>query len=124
MDCQDWTPVILRRRHSKKDPTQIGSGSSIQFRDPNRNEKIKMARLENSDEPGPKKRVSSESIQELIRKRIELKLTQDKADMLCSFPRHTFKEIESNRLIPSEEQKRRIQHNFQIHLKIDTITSA
>ena len=47
--------------------------------------------------------------------------TQEKADITCSFPRNTFKDIESNRLIPNEDQKQRILQNFSIQLKIDTI---
>ena len=119
MDHQDWTTVTVRRRYSKKDAIASGQGS-IQSRDPAKNEKIRMAKLADADGPGPKKRVNSESLQALIRKRIEMKLTQEKADITCAFPRNTFKDIESNRLVPSEDQKRRIQQNLGIQLKIDT----
>ena len=108
----------MRRRSSKKDPKT--GGSSIQTRDPEKNEKIRMAKLADAEGPGPVKRVNAESLQALIRKRIELKLSQEKADTTCAFPRNTFKEIEAHRLVPSEEQKRRIQQNFGIQLKIDT----
>jgi hypothetical protein len=119
MDCQDWTTVTVRRRYSKKDAIAAGQGS-IQTRDPAKNEKIRMAKLAEADGPGPKKRVNPESLQALIRKRIEMKLNQEKADITCAFPRNTFKDIESNRIVPSEDQKRRIQQNFGIQLKIDT----
>jgi hypothetical protein len=119
MDCQDWTPVISRRRYSKKDQIKNGH-TSIQTRDPEKNEKIRMAKLADADGPGPIKRINPESLQSLIRKRIELKLSQEKADITCAFPRNTFKDIEAHRLVPSEEQKRRIQQNFGIQLKIDT----
>jgi DNA-binding XRE family transcriptional regulator len=122
MDEQDWIPVTIRRRYSKKEQIQNGQ-TTIQNRDPAKNEKIRMAKLADADGPGPKKRVNSESLQQLIRKRIEMKLTQDKADNTCSFPRNTFKDIESNRLVPNEEQKRRIHQNIGIKLKIDTITA-
>jgi hypothetical protein len=119
MDHQDWTTVTVRRRYSKKDA--IASGQcSIQSRDPAKNEKIRMAKLADADGPGPVKRINAESLQSLIRKRIELKLSQEKADITCAFPRNTFKEIEAHRLMPTEEQKRRIQQNFGIQLKIDT----
>jgi len=111
MDCQDWTPVISHRRYSKKGQT------TIQARDP---DKIFMAKLADADGPGPVKRVNAESLQSLIRKRIELKLSQERADSTCAFPRNTFKDIEAHRLIPSEGQKRIIQKNFGIQLKIDT----
>jgi hypothetical protein len=122
MECQDWTTVTVKRRYSKKEQIKNGA-TTIQSRDPEKNEKIRMARLAESDGPGPKKRVNAESLQNLIRKRIELKLTQEKADITCAFPRNTFKEIEANRIVPSEEQKRRIQQNFNIQLKIDTSTA-
>jgi hypothetical protein len=120
MDGQDWIPVTVRRRASKNN-SKTGGGS-IQARDPEKNEKIRMAKLADADGPGPVKRVNAESLQALIRKRIELKLSQEKADSTCAFPRNTFKDIESHRFIPSEEQKRRIQQNFGIQLKIDTIS--
>jgi hypothetical protein len=69
MDNQDWIPVTVRRRYSKKDAAHSGQGS-IQVRDPAKNEKIRMAKLAETDEQGPKKRVHPESLQELIRKRI------------------------------------------------------
>jgi hypothetical protein len=120
MDNQDWIPVTIHRRYSKKDPRS--GQTSILSRDPEKNEKIRMAKLADADGPGPVKRINAVSLQGLIRKRIELKLSQEKADNTCAFPRHTFKEIEANRLLPTEDQKRRIQQNFGIQLKIDTHT--
>jgi DNA-binding XRE family transcriptional regulator len=120
MDNQDWTPVVIKRRYTKKEAVQKGMAVT-QVRDSERNERQRLTKLENNDVPSIKKRVHSESIQELIRKRIEMKLTQDKADSLCSFPKHTFREIEAHRVLPTEEQKRRIQQNLSVQLKIDTI---
>jgi ribosome-binding protein aMBF1 (putative translation factor) len=114
MDGQDWTPVTFRRRTASK------KEHNIQPRDYKKDEKIQMSKLENSDKPIIKKRISPESLQALIRKRIELTLSQIKADAKCSFPRNTFKNIEATRLIPSEEQRRRIQQHFGIPLKINT----
>lgn len=119
MDCQDWTTVTVKRRYNKKE--QIRNGlTTVQLRDPEKNEKIRMAKLENSDAPVAKKRINSDSLQNLIRRRIELKLNQEKADNLCAFPKNTFRDIESNRLIPNEDQKRRIQRYLDIQLRIDT----
>jgi len=117
MDCQDWTPVTFRRRTASK------KEHNIQPRDYKKDEKVQMFKLENSDNPIPKKRVSPESLQALIRKRIELALSQVKADTKCSFPRNTFRDIEANRLIPNEGQRRCIQHHFGIQLKISTINT-
>jgi len=114
MDCQDWTPVTFRRRTASKN-------QNIQARDYKKDERIQMVKIENSDKPIVKKRINPESLQTLIRKRIELTLSQVKADTKCSFPRNTFRDIESNRLIPNEEQRRRIQQHFGIQLKINTV---
>ena len=59
------------------------------------------------------------SLQILIRSRLEKDLNQEESDNLCAFPRNTFKNIESNRMIPTEEQKRRIQQHFNTYLKTD-----
>ncbi len=122
MDNQDWTTVTIKRKFSKKEHIKSGQ-SAIQVRDLDRNEKIRLAKLDSLDIPVIKKRIQPESLQSLIRKRIELKLNQEKADNLCAFPKNTFKDIESNKLIPNEEQKRRIQINFGIQLKIDTLST-
>lgn len=123
MDEQDWIHITVRKPHTKKELVQKG-GATIQHRDTQQSERIRIAKLESPDAIPIKKRVSAETLQELIRKRIEMKLNQEKADILCSFPRNTFKEIESNRLLPSEDQKRRILQNFGIQLKIITINPA
>ena len=112
MEHQDWTTVTFRRRNPKSD---------VNTCNPVNHEKIRMSKLANADIPGPKKSINSISIQALIRSRLEMKLTQEKADNLCAFPRNTFKNIESKTAIPTEEQKRRIQQHFNIYLK--TITT-
>lgn len=119
MDCQDWTPVVSKRRATKKEAAAKGQ-LLIQPKDSGLSERVRLAKLDSSDYTPVKKRVNPESLQELIRKRIEMKLTQDKADALCLFPKHTFKNIESHRIIPTEEQKRAIRQNFNINIKIDT----
>jgi hypothetical protein len=120
MDGQDWTTVQIRRRYTKKELIQTGK-TVVENRDPNKSERVRMAKLEESDTPLAKKRINPESLQALIRKRIEMNLTQDKADTLCAFPRNTFKDIESNRHIPSEEQKRRIHRNLSVQLKSEVV---
>ena len=122
MDCQDWTTVTVKRRFTKKEQIRNGQ-TTIQSRDPEKNEKIRIAKLDSAEGPIVKKRINPESLQTLIRKRIELKLNQEKTDNMCAFPRHTFRDIESNRLMPTEDQKRRIQQQLGIQLKIDTISA-
>ena len=64
----------------------------------------------------PKKRVTPESLQMLIRTRLHQGLTQQEADHLCSFPRHTFNKIESHLMVPSGEQQLHIQRHLGVSL--------
>jgi ribosome-binding protein aMBF1 (putative translation factor) len=110
MEHQDWTTVVLKRRSPKDTKPAVDS------------EKIRLAKLEQTDDYAPpKKRVSGESIQALIRKRIELGLTQEKADQKCSFSKNTFKDIESHKSIPNSAQQSALQRHFGIQVKIDHI---
>jgi hypothetical protein len=129
MEHQDWTTVVLKRRSTK--PTDGGQGRQyVQGQGQgqgqgqhglDRNERIRLAKLSEIDyAEAPKKQVLSESLQELIRKRMELKLNQDMADHLCHFPRHTFKGIESRRILPSSAQQSAIQKHLGVQLKIQT----
>jgi hypothetical protein len=68
--------------------------------------------------PFPKKRVTPESLQALIRTRLHQGLTQQEADHLCSFPRHTFNKIESHLMIPSGEQQIHIQRHLGVSLLV------
>jgi len=101
MDTQGWIPVTNRRRTAKKDV-------ALRWDDTDGRE------LASS----PSYRIHYESLQELIRKRINMKINQDRADMLCCFPRYTFKNMESNRLLPTDQQLQKIQHVFQVLLVI------
>jgi hypothetical protein len=117
MEHQDWTTVTLKRRPTKRE----ASSTVLEWRDGDRNERRQMAKLSEADyTEAPKKRVESESLQELIRKRMELKLSQEKADQLCQFPKNTFKGIESRRILPTSSHQSVIQKKMGIQLKITT----
>ena len=121
MEHQDWTTVTLKKRVSTKDAHSKGL-TTAQPRDSNRGEATRLSNLEQTDEiVPPKKRVHAESIQALIRKRMELGLTQEKADQKCSFTRHSFKDIESHKSLPTLAQHSIIQRLFGVQLKIDHI---
>jgi len=121
MDHQDWTTVTLKKRPSTKDAQTKGQTTSM-ARNTNQGEAIRLAKLEqNEDYCPPKKRVHSESIQALIRKRIELGLSQEKADQKCAFSKHTFKDIESHKSLPTPAQQSVLQRVFGVQLKIDQI---
>lgn len=118
MDHQDWTTVVLKRRITTRTQGSGSSGQGVEVRDTERNERLRMAKLAEMEAEAPKKQVSSESLQELIRKRMELKINQEKADQLCNFPRHTFRTIESRRMLPTPIQQSAIQKHLGVQLKI------
>lgn len=118
MECQDWTTVTIKKRTPKREAISKGMGTTV-VRDSDRSERTRLAKLDTDEVIVPKKRVTSLSLQDLIRARISLGVTQERADNSCSFPKHTFKELEANRLIPTEEQKRRIQQVFGVSLKVE-----
>lgn len=120
MDHQDWTTVVLKRRPTKREAILSSNGSgSVEARDSEKNERVRISKMAEMDyAEAPKKQITSESLQQLIRKRMELKLNQEKADQLCNFPRYTFKAIESRRLLPTSAQQSMIQKSLNIQLKV------
>jgi len=129
MEHQDWTTVVLKRRLTKREAGRSsnglsvggagGAGGAVETRDLDRNQRIRMAKIDQMDyTEAPKKQVASESLQDLIRKRMELKVNQDKADQLCNFPRHTLKGIESRRILPTPAQQSILQKILGVQLKI------
>lgn len=123
MDCQDWTTVVLRKSGSKKGGQPGPSDDvSVEIRDSEKHERARLAKIEDQDiADAPKKRVQPASIQQLIRKRIDMKLNQEKADQLCNFPRNTFKDIESHRALPTSKQQSVIQKVFGVQLRVITV---
>ena len=120
MEHQDWTTVVLKRR-----PTTAKREGAEEVRDADRNERLRAAKMDRMDyAEAPKKQVASESLQALIRKRMELKLSQDKADQLCNFPRHTIKGIESRRILPTPAHQATLQKILGVQLKIVTVMSS
>ena len=107
MDNQGWISVKTRRRTIKNENVE----NSVHHEEQNVKQDI------------PKMKVNHETLQALIRKRIQLKVNQERADTMCLFPQYTFKNLESNRLIPNESQIQRIVRIFDIQLKIDIIPS-
>ena len=126
MEHQDWVTVVLKRRTgSAASAASAGSASASNSKEPvvgsgvsgGRSRAAVVDAMEYSE--APKKRVTSDSLQELIRRRMELKLTQDKADQLCHFPRYTIKGIESRRFVPTTAQQQTIQKHLGVQLKIE-----
>ena len=107
MNYQDWEPVILTKNKNKNENEKKYNNN-------------KLSKLDaNNDMSGVKKQLDSESVKELVSKRLEMKLTQEKADNLCAFSRNTFKDLESKKSLPTQSQQSVIQKKLGVQLKIN-----
>jgi hypothetical protein len=65
MEFQDWTPVVLKRRPTKREAAQASSSGISEVKDSQRNERSRLAKMDMMDySEAPKKRIESESIPE------------------------------------------------------------
>jgi hypothetical protein len=122
MDTESWTNVTYNKRNqTKKSNTRLNSTFpySSHHRYPEKFENTSFTKNNNYTTKTYKQYITSDTLQTLIRRRIELKISQDLADKMCLFPLNTFKEIECNRLIPSEQQLDIINQVFLVKLIID-----
>jgi hypothetical protein len=103
MEHQQWDDVVLRKAPLTA-PVSRPAAKKID--------------TDNGDAVVVKKIIQQESIQELVAKRAERKLTQKQADAACAFPPNTFRDIEAKHHIPTEKQQNVIQRVLGIQLKI------
>jgi Helix-turn-helix len=100
MDCQDWTPVILKPKTGviTRSSTAATAASS---------EARRIAKIENAEAPKGPKTLSHEGRQLLIQSRLLLKKKQTELDQMCAFPPHTIQQLETGKRAPtgSELQK-------------------
>jgi hypothetical protein len=104
MEHQQWEPTVLRKSDVTS-PTIRPAAAAAK-------------KLDGDDVTPVKKVIQQESIQELVAKRAERKLTQKQADTACAFPPNTFRDIEAKHYIPTEKQQNVIQRVLGVQLKI------
>jgi len=120
-DTQDWTQVILKKTRRVADAAAHRSGATKIVERPAGTEAQRLASLEKKIENNEaiiRKHIDSTTLKSLIQTRIEKKLTQINADNLCGFPRNTFREIESGRLIPNSKQISLIQKSLGVVIRL------
>jgi DNA-binding XRE family transcriptional regulator len=101
-------PGIKPKAHLANGGAGVVSGSTSVFR-----------KLDDDVDGAPKvKKVDPTSRQALIRARVDKGLTQDQADTLCNFPKHTFKAIENGTLTPGSQLLSKISRNFKVDVKL------
>jgi hypothetical protein len=115
MDHQDWTTVTIKRTTKKNNTLHNTHNTHNTYRKSYSEHKTEVLDITYI----PNKCITSESLQTLIRKRLELKLNQENADKLCAFSVNTFKNLESRRIVPTEKHQMSIQKYFGVQLKIE-----
>ena len=120
MDHQDWTPVTVRRSRPTNQTDAKARGLTEQrVRDHNSAIHQHARALAESEEVIKPKYLPPESRKSLIAARLAKKLTQDQADALCAFPKHTFKGLEAGSLVPNHNHFRIISRELQVNLKVN-----
>lgn len=113
MEHQHWESVTI---HSKKLIHNDNSKPKI-----TQTHKL-MKALENAESSTEIKikKLSSESRQQIIHKRVDLGYDQTKLNILCSFQNNTIKDIEAGRLHPTPMQLSIINRILKLSLKYET----
>jgi len=115
MDCQDWTPTVLRNGKVM----QARKAADQAARPKVSAEAIRLAKLANDEEVKRAKTLSVESRQMMMRLRAEQKWSQRDLDMRCSFPANTIRDLENGKIAPSSTQLNIINRVLKTALKLE-----
>lgn len=110
MEHQDWNTVTIRNsaRIAEKN-RQIQPKRSAEAQ--------RLAKVER-EEFTKTKSLSPESRQELVKRRLEEKLTQQQLDQRCSFPAHTIRDLEGNKRCPTNHELQQLSRVLKVNLKL------
>ncbi len=122
MDCQDWTPVVVKnRRRATAAAGGAGSGGTATGVRPLISAgAAAMRRVEADEIAKPSKSLSAESRAEIVRRRTENSQTQAQLNTACSFPPNTIRDIEAGKLCPTGAQLNVLNRVLKTALKYST----
>lgn len=109
---QNWNTVVIRRKVSK---VSVGSG-------PVRSNVSKLMQTLDTSDDIPRaiiKKLSAESRNSIVQKRIELGLDQSKLNTACAFPMYLIRDIESGKLHPTPKQLTMINVKLKLALRYE-----
>jgi ribosome-binding protein aMBF1 (putative translation factor) len=113
MSQQDWTPVVI---HGKT--TNINSTKTIQSKSTIDNKSKQEKEIDNATEAGRLKQLSIQDRQTMIQMRTAKGLKQDQIAPALSMPLNLYKDIESGKTIPTQQQLSKINNYLKINLKL------
>jgi ribosome-binding protein aMBF1 (putative translation factor) len=111
MSQQDWEPIVI---HGKN--ININSTKTIQPKSIVTNNQIKQ--LDNATDAGRLKELSIPDRQIMIQMRTAKGLKQDQLSQAISMPSSVYKNIESGKTIPTQQQLNKINNYLKINLKL------
>lgn len=106
MEHQDWTPVTLHKRSSTVTASSGGSHEPgiVEKKGITKTIGASQHKLENSELPVALKKLSNESIQNIIQLRLAKSWNQTQLNQECRFPVNSIREIEARRMVPNIQQ--------------------
>ncbi len=110
MDHQDWNTVTIRNS------ARIAAAQK-QIQPKRSAEAQRLAKVER-EEFIKSKSLSPESRQDLVKRRLEEKLTQQQLDQRCSFPAHTIRDLEGNKRCPTNHELQTLNRILKLSLKL------
>ena len=121
-DHQDWESVTVRSHKLPPGAVRASGKVEVSVRQAQSYGAHAAAVERAADEGALKvKRVAPESVRALVEARLGYaagKLTQDKADVECSLPKHTIRDIEAGKLVPNGDILRKISRTLRVDLRI------
>jgi ribosome-binding protein aMBF1 (putative translation factor) len=117
MDHQNWTPLVLHKPASaiKADALRSGKKETVERNSSNSQH---LAKVEREDYMKPKM-LAHESRQELVKRRLAEKLTQQQLDQRCSFPPHTVRDLEANKRAPTQKELQTLNRVLKCGLRLE-----
>jgi len=113
MSQQDWTTIVI---HGKT--TNINSTKIIQPKSIIDNKTKQIKEIDNATEAGRLKQLSIQDRQTMIQMRTAKGLKQDQIAPALSMPLNLYKDIESGKTIPTQQQLSKINNYLKINLKL------
>ena len=110
MEHQDWNTVTIRNSARIAEKNR-------QIQPKRSGEAQRLAKVER-EEFVKTKSLSPESRQELVKRRLEEKLSQQQLDQRCSFPAHTIRDLEGNKRCPTNHELQQLGRVLKINLKL------
>jgi len=110
---QDWTEVRIRGKPKQATAATSGPVPKVS------SQAVQMRKLEQAEGPIKVKRLSSESKQMIIARRVANGWNQQQLNQQCGFPLHTIRDIENGKLTPTPGQLNVLNRVLKAGLKYE-----